>query len=187
MRLEDIDFVGMLAAPLRTDPTAIALARVVEPYLRRLATLVIQVLLLPRVYDLTEAALDALARDLHITWYDPLATLEVKRKLVADSDKVHMRLGTPYAIEQVSSTYFSDAVVKEWFEYGGEPYFFRVHTSNVAAAIARRSEFMRRIEQTKNVRSVFEGIQIDAYSSEVPIYTGCVVQLTRSITIPIGG
>lgn len=187
MKLTELDINALLASPLGEDPTAIAMAKVLTPILRQLARDVISVLMLPRVAELDEGLLDELAWDLCVKWYEKTADLAAKRQIIADSDRVHRRMGTPDAVERVAKAYFGTAEVEEWWTYGGDAYCFRVRTNNVAAGIHHRRAFYRAVEQTKNLRSAFEGIMIDAKSGDIPLYAGCLVQSTRDIIIPIGG
>ena len=78
------------------------------------------------IEDLDEAVLDILAYDLKIDWYDYEATVDVKRRVVKDSWYVHHRMGTRSAVEKAISDVYPFSVVEEWFEYGGDPYHFRV-------------------------------------------------------------
>ena len=79
-----------------------------------------------KIDDLDEAVLDILAVDLKIDWYDYNASIEVKRRLVRDSWYVHRRMGSRTAVETALSDVWPYSVVEEWFEYGGDPYHFRV-------------------------------------------------------------
>lgn len=79
-----------------------------------------------KIDDLDEAVLDILAGDLKIDWYDYNANIEVKRRLVRDSWYVHRRMGSRTAVETAISDVWPYSIVEEWFEYGGDPYHFRV-------------------------------------------------------------
>ena len=73
-----------------------------------------------------EAVLDILADDLKIDWYDYDAVLTEKTRTVKDSWYVHKRMGTKKAVERALSDIWPDSVVEEWFEYGADPFHFRV-------------------------------------------------------------
>ncbi len=79
-----------------------------------------------RIDDLDEAVLDILAVDLKIDWYDFDAKIDVKRRVVMDSWYIHHRMGTRSAVETAISDVYPHSIVEEWFEYGGDPYHFRV-------------------------------------------------------------
>ncbi len=79
-----------------------------------------------RIDELDEGILDILAEDLKIDWYDYDATLEIKRRTVKDSWYVHRRMGTVEAVEKALSDVWPNSIVDEWFNYGGDPFHFRV-------------------------------------------------------------
>ena len=85
---------------------------------------------LPNIYsridELPEDLLDILAQDFKVEWYDYNWGIEAKRKTIKDSFFVHRHLGTTGAVKRALSDVWPPSTVEEWFEYGGQPYFFRV-------------------------------------------------------------
>lgn len=79
-----------------------------------------------RIDELDEGLLDILAEDLKIDWYDYDADLTQKRRTVRDSWYIHKRMGSVEAVEKALSDVWPDSIVEEWFDYGGDPYHFRV-------------------------------------------------------------
>ena len=79
-----------------------------------------------RIDELDEGVLDILADDLKIDWYDYNASLEVKRRTVKDSWYVHRRMGTVEAVEKALGDEWPNSIVDEWFNYGGDPFHFRI-------------------------------------------------------------
>ncbi|MCC8080182.1 MAG: phage tail protein I, partial [Oscillospiraceae bacterium] len=73
-----------------------------------------------------ESVLDTLAKDFKIDWYDYDYTVDAKRALIKSSFAVHRKLGTKQAMVEALQCVYSNARVEEWFDYGGEPYYFRV-------------------------------------------------------------
>src|SRR5690606_30548588 len=49
-----------------------------------------------------------------------------QRALIKRAIELHRYKGTPWAIEQVLVTLGLSGKVSEWFDYGGQPYHFRV-------------------------------------------------------------
>ena len=80
----------------------------------------------PRIDELPEGLLDILAKDFKVDWYDFNYSLETKRKVLKDSFYVHRHMGTRAAVEKALCDVWPDSVLEEWFEYGGEPFHFRV-------------------------------------------------------------
>ena len=122
-----------------------------------------------RIDELDEAALDVLAHDLHVDWYDFNYPIEVKRATIRDSIKIHRRLGTKYAVETALGNVFPGTKVEEWFEYGGEPYFFRVIIDATAAEVTaeKQKAVIEKVRFYKNARSHLEKIGFQMETSGV--------------------
>jgi len=61
-----------------------------------------------------------------VDWWDYNYTLEEKRKTLKDSWNVHRTLGTKGAVEKAISAIYPGTEVREWFEYAGQPYHFKL-------------------------------------------------------------
>lgn len=172
MNLSGIDLLALQTSYMKLDPTTQALCAALDPELQAVADNLIKILLLSQVDSLTEEVLDQLAVDLHAEWYDSTATISVKRALIKNSDKVHMYLGTPYAVSQVVSDYLNHGMLQEWFEYGGTPYHFRVLTTAEDIAdpvlVARLT---KAINYSKNARSYFDGFITHSTHAALSSYT----------------
>ena len=173
----------MLCEPLRSDRTAGAIADAVTPALLEFLASVRRARLLPNVAELPGHILDELANDLNAPWYSRGVSLAAKRELIRTSDMINMRLGTPWAVRTVAETYFGFSEVQEWWEYGAEPYHFRISTANIGAVTVNSAIFRELIERTKNVRSVFDGIIVNPSVPSYEAFAGAAVQTVWRITI----
>lgn len=81
--------------------------------------------ILSRIDELPESLLDILAKDFKVEWYDYNWSIEAKRKTIKDSFYVHRHLGTVGAVKRALTDVWPPSTVEEWFEYGGEPFYFR--------------------------------------------------------------
>ncbi|EDP3272646.1 phage tail protein I [Campylobacter jejuni] len=88
------------------------------------------------------------------------------RKLISKALLLDRYNGTAFAIKEALYAVFPTAVVKEWFEYNGKPYFFKVKVSTTNVSFDERSlnALERLIKNFKNVRSVLEAIEIEIES-----------------------
>ncbi|EPE6666261.1 phage tail protein I [Campylobacter coli] len=88
------------------------------------------------------------------------------RKLISKALLLDRYNGTAFAIKEALYAVFPTAVVKEWFEYNGKPYFFKVKVSTTNVSFDERSlnALERLIKNFKNVRSVLEAIEIEVQS-----------------------
>ncbi|MDP5276636.1 phage tail protein [Chengkuizengella axinellae] len=108
--------------------------------------------------------------------------LEVKRELVKNSAAWHRRKGTASVIEEVVKAAFDDAVVSEWYEYGGAPYHFRVTTRKVVSDPNKLIELAKIINSVKRNSAWLEALEI-ARDTTQSIYVGSVIHTRRKITI----
>ena len=129
------DFTNSLPPALKNDPDMMALAQTISAQLQTTAAEVRKNIIYARIDELDEATLDVLAYDLHVDWYDYSYPIEVKRRTIRDSIQVHRRLGTKYAVEKALGAVYPGTKVEEWFEYGGDPYKFRVVIGATEAGI----------------------------------------------------
>ncbi|EAH9333991.1 phage tail protein I [Campylobacter jejuni] len=88
------------------------------------------------------------------------------RKLISKALLLDRYNGTAFAIKEALYAVFPTAVVKEWFEYNGKPYFFKVKVSTTNVSFDERTlnALERLIKDFKNVRSVLEAIEIEIQS-----------------------
>ena len=70
-------------------------------------------------------------------------------------------LGRCDAMRDILQTAFPDneTVVREWFEYGGDPFFFKIATDAYMDKISME-EFYHMVSTVKNVRSLLEGMDM---------------------------
>ena len=108
-------------------------------------------LIYTQIDELDEAVLDILAYDLKVDWYDTEAGIENKRQAIKECILVHKFKGTKYAVETAMRSMYDKVTVSEWFEYGGEPYHFRI-------AIYASTNIIGKLQYAKNLRSVLDEV-----------------------------
>lgn len=102
-----------------------------------------------------EWRLDELAYEYNIP-YDYRADIEVKRDWIRNVQALSRLYGTPAGIREYMKGYFSDAKLEEWFEYGGDPFHFRMIFPGEWSP--EKIEWATTaIITVKNVRSVLDG------------------------------
>ncbi|MGN1369755.1 MAG: phage tail protein I [Aristaeellaceae bacterium] len=111
-----------------------------------------------RIDELPEELLDILAKDFKVDWYDYNHSLETKRLVIKDSFYVHKHLGTVGAVRRALSDIWPSFSLEEWFDYGGDPYHFRVAIADNDFTVAKREQAIKAINLTKNVRSWLDDI-----------------------------
>ncbi len=81
---------------------------------------------LPRLDELTGTMLDMLLNQYHADFFEAGMSDERKRQIIRDVIRWHRIKGTPAAVEEAARMMYRDAHVTEWYEYGGQPYWFRI-------------------------------------------------------------
>lgn len=146
---------------LTHDPAMMARAAAdAEALAARLAE-IDRVRIIPNIDALDETVLDILARDFKVDWYDPGYSLEEKRRTVKSSWRVHKTLGTKAAVETAIRAIYPLTTVEEWFEYGGEPYHFRLNIdiTSDSGDRARQKRVLERLNFYKSLRSHNDGVR----------------------------
>ena len=126
MKLDNVDILELLPSWMAEESDVKALAVGTNDEAKEAYR---ESLLLSRwnkIDQLGEEYLDSLAKELNVPWYRTDADIEAKRRIIKNSDLVHKILGTKKAVEMVVNDYFENGEVREWYEYGGDPYHFRV-------------------------------------------------------------
>ena len=145
-----------LPAVLREDEKMRALAQAVAEALSDERTRTRGINMYARIMTLPNGLLDILAHDFKVDWWDTDMTLLQKRRVLAASWAVHRTLGTAGAVKTALSSVFAGAEVREWYEYGGEAYGFKVDIDisdepDVTSEKVKRA--IRNIDLYKNLRS----------------------------------
>ena len=173
--LQSVSLIDILPPNLLADKQIYAAARALDDELQKITAATRNALLLPRLDELSEEVIDLLAWQWHVDFYEPSMSIETKRQLVRESIAWHRIKGTKAAVEKMTQTVFKGGVVTEWFEYGGEPYHFRIDlltAPNITQDDTAR--LLAVVNAAKNVRSVLDELrfrreaQNDVYYASAP-------------------
>ena len=96
---------------------------------------------------------------------------ETKRAVIKASIEIHSHKGTPWAVEKYMEAIGITAEVIEWFEYNGDPYKFKVSTSN-RMSNADYYEVIEAVNVSKNTRSHLDAIQVPYDNEAQPSAVG---------------
>ena len=147
--LQSISLLDILPQNLLADAQIYAAARALDDELQKVTEATRDTLILPRIDELSETVIDLLAWQWHVD-----LSIDTKRRLVCESIAQHRIKGTKAAVEKMVQTVFKEGVVSEWFEYGGEPYHFRIDlltAPNITQDDTAR--LLAVVNAAKNVRS----------------------------------
>ena len=171
------NLMATLPQVLRNDPNLAALASSIADTLAKRNEEIRRVAIYSRIDDLPEDLLDILAYDFKVDWWDPEYTIEQKRELFKDSFFVHKKLGTVASVEKALSAIYPNVAVQEWFEYGGEPYTFRlsINATDFLVNTEMHKRALSLVGCYKNLRSVMEEIIYKIFTEPATVYTGAVL------------
>lgn len=158
--LNSENFMLSLPAVLADDKKLNALARSISGTLESRVKEIEKVNIYARIDELPEDLLDILAQDFKVDWWDYSLTLSEKRETLKRSWYVHKHMATPSAVTTALSAFYSETECEEWFEYGGEPYHFRLAMTLPAEEIqsTKHEKVVSLLRFYKNLRSVLDRI-----------------------------
>jgi len=145
---------------LREDKNIQAFAEVIDRVFSRLTDEVLQKLFIYIIDNQSEEILNWLAWQFHVEGWELANSIEEKRNLIKNAIELHRYKGTKWAILQVLKALNLSGEIKEWFEYGGEPYKFKVDLGVQDREITTelRDKLINLINEYKNERSWLEEI-----------------------------
>lgn len=183
--ITEIDVTRALPPVLKLDKDMIIIADIIGRELQNNINLSRLNIIYARIDELEDEMLDILGYDLHVDWYDDSFSVEKKRQIIKDSVKVHKYLGTKYAVSTVLKSLFTDATIHEWFQYGGNPFTFKINLNISGSGMT--TELQRKIVRQmffyKNLRSHLDGL-FHEYNTQGELYIGGYVQSHYQITVP---
>lgn len=184
MNLSDIDLLSLQPSYLQQDKFVQALCKAINPYFQKLSDDTKLVYIYGRIDELEEEVIDSLAWQFHVDFYDYTLSLQQKRNLVKKSKRLHRIKGTPVAVEEACSTVFGKTVLKEWFQYGGNPYYFGldVNITEVGASPDELKKLDILIDAYKNKRSWIDYINL-FIASKGNIYVGATSVMSEEIAV----
>ena len=173
MRLNDVETVRLLPAWVREDKAVIGLGKGTDNVVKALFARIKLLSRWNKIDELEDAVLDEMAYELNIPWYDSTAPIATKREIIKKSDLVYSKLGTKYAIEQIISAYFGTGELQEWFDYGGEPFHFKILSDNPALVNENYELFLRLLNIAKRKSAHLDAILI-CLTGNLPLYAAAI-------------
>jgi phage tail P2-like protein len=182
--LTDIGVLDLLPPVLAGDESMRAVARAVDAEIRRIDERIKSALIWAALNELTEPMLSHLAAWMHVDWWDEDWTLEAKRAFIFWQVPIHRKKGTCWAVEEAVSLVYGQAFVREWFEYGGEPGWFRlevdVRDSGLTKFQIEKIEIM--VETYKRKSQHMDGLTFST-GAACTIYIGAACLTDEVLTI----
>lgn len=159
--LQDARITDALPRVLVKEPWAQAMAYAVNRQLALLLTYAEGVMIQASIEKMPDKVLDILAEELRLPYYDPSYTTSVKRGLVRGGLQYWATAGTPESLTKILTNIFGDAEIEEWFEYGGDPGYFRILTTNPNVSGETLEQFRKTAQDVKRLSAWMEEVLVD--------------------------
>lgn len=178
IKLTDARLTDALPKTLAEQPWVQALAEASRKMRRRVMTYADRTRLFCDIDEASEEALDALAVELQTPLYKNDYPLTVKRQIVKNSMLYYIRSGTRGAVEELLADIYQGAEVEEWFEYGGEPNYFRVAIDISRTTVPVAEMALAELESwLYSVKRASSALEILSYMIRHAITIGCKVEV----------
>lgn len=171
IKYTESEMLQVMPEPLKYKAEVVALSYAIKRAIGKMVGYTERASVYAAIDKLPEDILDLLAVELRAQYYDEDMDISIKREIVKKTMLWYHRAGTPSAVEELISAVFGEGEISEWFEYGGEPYHFKIKTDAVLSA-SDMEYFEKIIRNVKNVRSHLEEIQLSR-EHEGQAYAGC--------------
>lgn len=179
--LYDSKITDVLPISIKNLPEVRSISYAVSNMNKKLINFSKKIALYNSIDTLDECILDILAVELRTQYYDESLDIKVKRKLIKNTLGWYMKAGTPSAVEELVEAVFGTGEVEEWFDFGGDPYTFRV-TTNAELDPEGIEKFFKMINKVKNTRSHMDGLnKYEALKNN--IYVANALSITKHTTI----
>ena len=110
---------------------------------------------------LNETEIDYLLWEYHVDYVGENSSLENKRELVKIAVIAHFNKGTLGSVKAICKILFGNAEIKEWFEYGGRPGYFKISTLGELKDEKDYLKVLDVVNEYKNERSWLEALTFD--------------------------
>lgn len=181
--LHDAKLTDALPRILTKEPWAQAMAYAVNNQLRRLLTYADGVMVLASINKMPDTVLDVLAAELRLPYYSPTYSTAIKRELIRGGLQYWATVGTPESLTKILINIFGDAEIEEWFEYGGEPGYFRILTTNPNVSGETLEQFRKTAQDVKRLSAWLEEVLVDLSFPNMVFTQGFVLYDHTDITL----
>ena len=181
--LRNAKMTDALPQILAKEPWAQAMAYAVNRQLNQLLTYADRVLIFASIDTMPDNILDILAVELRLPYYDQTYTTAVKRELIKGALQYWATAGTVESLSKILSNIFGDAEIEEWFEYGGDPGYFRIVTTNPNVTGDTLAQFTKTAQDVKRLSAWLEEVLVDIGIPNMTVSQGFAIYDHTDITL----
>ena len=122
---------------------------------------------------LNDRVLDQLAWQWNVEFYSSELPKSKKINMIKNSYSHHITKGTAKALESALKAIVNNLEVQEWYEYGGNPYMFKLVVEGSMLTEQEITTVYKLVEIYKNVRSHLDGFLISKKENmDMRFYSG---------------
>ncbi len=170
----------MVDLPKNSTALEIAIASLVEDRLKLDADSV-KITLTPA--GAPDHILPYLAWQEHVDHWAEHYSKDQKLKIIQTAKQVHAAKGTVGALKLALNNLNIGAELEEWFNYGGEPYYFRINIRpDHGLSQAEYMHLFEVIDETKNLRSILDKV-IAHFDVSGTVYAGGVPTMHHHLVL----
>lgn len=161
IKTKELKIIKFLPAFLAENQDVIHLTNAIDETLNKMCNKFDDLELLKKIEKgtLSDEEISLLLHERHVDYFDEELSKEKKIELIKKSITAHYKKGTPATLQKMLNIIFGDVRIQEWKDYKGAPYHFRA-ISDTLMPDSTLIKINRTVEEYKNERSMFEGVQI---------------------------
>lgn len=161
--LKNLNILDLLPSSISCDETFFSSAESINKHIQDISYEIDKLYVLSRIDEIEEPLLSHLAYRFKVDFWEIEDSLQVKRDMIKNQISWQKRKGTPGAVEELLEYKTGGkAVVKEWPEYGGEQYHFKVEidveNQGLTGEIYEKVDGF--INKAKNERSCLDSVTL---------------------------
>ncbi|MFC2293944.1 MAG: phage tail protein I [Leptotrichia hongkongensis] len=168
--VQDLKLTDIAAKSTLTDKTTKWIYESIDYAIKQQKNRIISKFFLD-IDKLSETEIDYLLWEYHVDYVGENASLESKRELVKIAVIAHFNKGTLGSVKAICKILFGNAEIKEWFEYGGRPGYFKISTLGELKDEKDYLKVLDVVNEYKNERSWLEALTFER-SSNLGKYVG---------------
>lgn len=159
MKIDNTKMIKLLPEWMQDDEANRALASAMDELISNVGMRVKTQRVWDQFEQMTDKELDETAWEMGIDWYNSSWSKRQKIDVIKTYGPIMEKQGTAWAVEELVKAVFGMGKISEWYEYGGEPYYFKIRTSALLTQDGMK-DFLKKVRTVKNERSHIESIEI---------------------------
>lgn len=108
---------------------------------------------------MSESEIDELLWEYDVKNVISTSDIEIKIEILKKALTSNFNRGTVGSVKNISEIFFGNADIYEWFEYGGNPGYFKISTTSEINNEETFIKILNVVNEYKNIRSWFDGFR----------------------------